>query len=396
MPDSTTMRVAVVGAGPAGQAHAFGFRNATMSDRLAGVTVELDAVVDPNVELAERVAGRYGFRRAIADVQQVVDDPAIDAVSIALPNFLSLPVLGALLRAGKHVLGEKPLGRSVAEADELVRIARDSGRVAAVGFSYRRVPALAQLHEGVGSGLIGRPYFARAQFYSDYAIDPATQMTWRYDMESSGGGAILDMAPHAIDALKYVLGGVGDVAEVTACHLDTVIHERPTADGGTARVTNDDTALIDLRFVGGALGSVLVSRVAAGHPVDLGLEVFGSEGHVKYSFSRSNEWVLYQRGVGPLGTDGPRTILPGPDAPYFADTMPMVARGNPTGYGEAFVAEMQEFISSIVTGTPMDTSFEVAAHTMRVITAALESARTRKSVALSNPEAAFSAVGGVR
>ncbi|MDR1237096.1 MAG: Gfo/Idh/MocA family oxidoreductase, partial [Propionibacteriaceae bacterium] len=107
----TTIRVAVVGAGPAGQAHAFGWRNATMADRLSGVSIELDTIVDPNIELAKTVARRYGFRNAVADVQEVIENPAIDAVSAALPNYLSVPVLSALLRAGKHVLGEKPLGR---------------------------------------------------------------------------------------------------------------------------------------------------------------------------------------------------------------------------------------------------------------------------------------------
>jgi predicted dehydrogenase len=367
-----------------------------MSDRLSGVTVELDTVVDTDIELARRVARRYGFRRAVADVQTVIDDPAIDAVSVALPNFLGLPVLGALLRAGKHVLGEKPLGRNAAEADELVGIAASSGRVAAVGFTYRRVPALAQLSEKVHSGLIGQPYFARAHYYSDYALDPATQMSWRFDAELSGGGTLLDMASHALDAVSFVLGTSGAVSAVTSCHLDTVIRERPTADGGRAAVTNDDTALIDLRFHGGVLGSVLSSRVAAGYPNDLGLEVFGSDGRAKWSFARSNEWVLYQRSVGAPGTDGPRIIVPGPDAPYFTDTMPMVARGNPTGYGEAFAAEMQDFLLSILNGTPMDTSFEVGARTMHVITAALESARTKQSVSVPNLGTTVSGGNGTR
>lgn len=374
------IHVAVVGAGPAGQAHAFGFRNAAMSDDLAGVEVVLDTIVDPNTALAETVARRYGFANVAADVSEILDKDEIEVVSIALPSFLSVPVLGSLLRAGKHVLGEKPLGRSGAEAAELVEIARETDRIAAVGFSYRRIPAVAQLRDAVRDGAIGRPYFARAHFFSDYALDPTSPMVWRFDQDASGGGTILDMATHAIDALEYVLG---DVDEVLACTLDTTITERPGKDGAMHAVTNDDTALIDLRFADGALASVLSSRVGAGCPIELGFEVFGSEGHVRYCFNRPNEWVLYQKGLGEEGMDAPRTIIPGPAARHFVDTMPMAARGNATGYGEAFVAQMQELLRAVVSGEPMDTSFEAAARTMRVVDAAFASASEHRPVAVA-------------
>jgi predicted dehydrogenase len=363
-----------------------------MTDSLAGVKVELGTVVDPDTELAAAVARRYGFERASADVQDVIDDPSIDAVSVAVPNFLALPVLSGLLKAGKHVIGEKPLGRDANEAAKLVQTARAAHRVAGVGFSYRRVPALAQLRQAVRSGAVGKPYFARARYLSDYAIDPDTPATWRFAAEPSGGGTIIDMATHAIDLLEHTLG---EVREVIACSLDTVIDERPSPAGSPlpARVpvSNDDTALIDLRFTQGALASVLASRVAAGCPNELGIEVYGSRGHVAWSLNRVNEWVLYERGLGAPGQDAPRTILTGPDSPYFADTMPMVTRGNPVGYGEAFVAEMQEFLRAIVDGRPMDTSFEVAANTMRVVEAAFISARNGRPTPVGPPLPALGA-----
>lgn len=226
-------------------------------------------------------------------------------------------------------------------------------------------------------GAIGTPYFARAHFFSDYALDPSTPMAWRFDREASGGGTILDMATHTIDVLEHVLG---DVREVLACTLDTTITRRPGEDGQTHEVTNDDTALISLRFAGGALASILSSRVGAGCPIELGLEVFGSAGHVRYAFNRPNEWILYQKDLDEPGADAPRTIIPGPSARYFTDTMPMAARGNATGYGEAFVAQMQELLRAVVAGEPMDTSFKAAARTMRVVDAALASASERRPV----------------
>ncbi|WOQ17102.1 Gfo/Idh/MocA family oxidoreductase [Raineyella sp. W15-4] len=379
MQEKRTIRVAVVGAGQAGQAHAFGFRNAAMTDRLAGVEVRLATLVDPNTELAEKIARRYGFERVAADVQDVIDDPSIEVVSVALPTFLSLPVVGSLLRAGKHVLAEKPLGRNGAEADELAGIAKESGKVAAVGYSYRRIPALAQLREVVRDGRIGTPYFARGQFFADYALDPQGPMVWRYDQQTSGGGVVLDMGTHVIDALEYILG---PIAEVSSSVFDITVKERPTRDGSLAPVTNDDTSLINVRFGDGALGTILSSRVAAGATIDLGFEIFGSKGHVKYSFGHMNEWTLYQTDPEDKVFDGPRVIQPGLASPHVVDTVPMAARGNAAGWGEAFIAEMQEFLTAVVHGEEIDTSFEVAAQTMHVVDAAFESARTHRPVAI--------------
>jgi len=376
------IRVAVVGAGQAGQAHAFGFRNAGMTDRLAGITLQLATLVDPNTELATTIAERYGFERIASDVQEVIDDPTIEVVSVALPSFLSLSVVGALLKAGKHVLAEKPLGRNAAEAAELTRIAEESGKTAAVGFSYRRIPAVAQLRRAVLDGRIGTPYFARGQFFADYAADPNGPMVWRYDQDASGGGVILDMATHVLDALEFILG---PITRVTSASFDTTITERPTEDGGTGKVTNDDTTLINVRFTGDVLGTVLASRIAAGETINLGFEIWGSTGHVKYDFLHMNEWVLYERAdnAEDEALNSARVIQAGPASPHYLDTAPMAAKGNATGYGEAFVAEMQEFLVSVVDGITPDTSFEAATATMKVVDAAFESAQTHSPVTVS-------------
>lgn len=374
------IRVAVVGAGPAGQAHAFGLRNASMAERLAGVDVELATIVDPNTKLAEQVARRYGFAAVAADVSEIEADPSIDVVTVALPSFLSVPVVGGLLRAGKHVLTEKPLGRNGSESTQLRDIAAATDRVAAVGFSYRRLPAIADIREAVDGGLIGTPYFATAHFLADYALDPTIPGTWRFDQETSGGGVIVDMGTHAIDALEYVLGPVSEVLSAT---FDTVITERPTAAGGTAPVTNDDTLTLSLRLANNIPATLLASRVAAGATIDFGFEIYGSQGHLKFSFPHLNEFTLYRRDPSDERGNGPVVVQAGLDSRHFVDTMPMAARGNSTGYGEAFIAEMQDFLAAVVLDEPVDTTFAAAAQTMRVVNAAFESARTAAPVTIN-------------
>ena len=383
-----TVRVALVGAGFAGQAHAFGYRNARMADSLKGVRVELDTVVDPNAALAEEVAARYGFARTATSIEAVLADPRIDAVSVALPNFAYRETLGRILEAGKHVLAEKPLGTSAAEAEALAAIAKQSGRIAAVGFSYRHIPALAAAREAVVAGSIGTPTFARGHYYADYALDPRSPRTWRFEQERSGGGAVIDIGTHVIDALAHILG---PISEVTSAVLQTVITERPLPAGGighaslasdteTGPVTNDDTALLTVRFASGAVGSIQLSRVAAGKPNELGIEVFGPEGHIAFDSSRFDEYSIYTSGGALPGEDGPRRVIAGPAMPYYSEVSPMRARGTGTGYGEAFIAEIQGFVAAVALEAPIDTTFAATVHPMRVVQAAIESAATGAAV----------------
>ena len=205
---SKHVTVAVVGAGMAGQAHAFGYRNATMHPDLAGVDVRLAAIVDFNTDLARSAAARYGFAAATTDLDAVLSDDAIDGVSLALPNFAYADVIPRLIAAGKHVLAEKPLGRSAAEAHRFATAADAAGLVHGVGFSFRRLPAVEAIAQIVGSGGIGDVWHASAWYLTDYAATPATPLSWRYDRTQAGGGAIVDVGAHVLAVLGHVTGPI--------------------------------------------------------------------------------------------------------------------------------------------------------------------------------------------
>ena len=387
-----TLKVAVVGAGMAGQAHAFGYRNASMAARVAPLRVELVAIVDPNRQLARSVADRYGFAEVYPDVDHVLDDPNIDIVSVAVPNSLYIDVLPNILKSGKHLFVEKPLGRSAAEARDLADIARSCGVVAGVGFSFRRLPGLAAMADVVASGRLGPLRHLRAWYYADYAVDPNVPLTWRYLQESSGGGAILDMGAHAIDALQFV---AGSISAVLAAQLRTVIERRPIPAGTAVghgrtdvtteygQVTNDDVAVLIVELADGSIGHVEVSRVATGMPNSLGVVVFGANGHASFDSIQGGEFQVFEASAAPAAVNGPRRIFTGPEHPYFADVAPMPAAGVGTAYGEAFIAEIQEFITCVRDGRPMDTNFDTAVATMTVIEAAQHCAaeETRMPVA---------------
>lgn len=388
--NKTPLRVGIIGAGMAGQAHAFGFRNAMMATDLAGLDVQLRTIVDPNVTLAQSVADRYGFASASGDVATLLADPDIDVVSVALPNFLHQTVLTQALASGKHVFAEKPIGRTVEEATDLADKANSSLAVTGVGFSFRRLPGLAAVADAVASGEIGTPHTVRGWYYADYAADPSGALSWRYSQEESGGGALLDIGSHAIDAVQFV---AGPVSRVLSAELRTVITERPLPAKGaighggatsheTGPVSNDDIALLTVELESGAIAQITMSRIAHGVPNSLGVEVFGSEGHVRFDSIRSGEFHLYTaKGAAPAH-NGPRAVVTGPSHPYFNDVAAMPGGGVGTGYAEAFVAEIQEFLRSVRDNTAMDTNFDTALSMMHVVGAALTVADTGRPVSV--------------
>ena len=393
---TTTLRIGIIGAGMAGQAHAFGYRNAMMARDLADVDVQLHTIADPNLELAQSVAKRYGFANAVADIDAFLANPEIDAVSVALPNHLHAQILPKVIASGKHLFAEKPIGRTREEAAWLADLAQASTAVTGVGFSFRRLPGLAALAQAVENGAVGQIHTVRAWYNADYAADPSGALSWRYSQEQSGGGALLDIGAHAIDAAQFVVGPVSRVLNST---LRTVITERPKPAAGAighggattserGPVTNDDVALVTVEFDGGAVGQISLSRIASGIPNSLGVEVFGSEGHALFDSISAGEFHLFQNGTAAAAVNGPRRIFTGPEHPYFNDVAAMPGAGVGTGYAEAFVAEIQEFLRCVRDNRTMDTNFNTALAMMGVVGAALEAAETNTAADINHPQPA--------
>ena len=391
---SVRVGVAVAGAGMAGQAHAFGFRNATMHPALAGVRVDLAAVVDPNLSLAEPVAERFGFARATGDLDDVLGDPAIDAVSLALPNFAYADVIPRVLAAGKHVLAEKPLGRSAAEAHRFATAADAAGVVHAVDHSWLRAPAVEAIARIVEEGRIGRIRHASAWYLAEYAASPDTPLSWRYDAQRAGGGAIADLGAHVIAVLERV---AGPFRRVLAADVRTLIAERPVpagpsvghgrgeVTGTTGRVTNDDVASMLLELRDGGSATVMISRIASGEANSLGFQLVGSAGSVAFESLHPDELQLYTRALDGAERNGPRRVVAGPLHPYFADTMPMPTAGLGSGYGALFIAHVQAFLRAIVAGEPVASDFWAGHRVMLVCDAVLRAAAGGAAVALDVP-----------
>jgi len=378
------LRVAMVGHGFMGAAHSQGWRTAPRFFDL-GAEPEMAVIVGRDPERTEAARAQYGWQTASTDWRAVVADPDIDVVDICSPGSSHVDVAIAALEAGKHVLCEKPLANTVAEAEAMTAAAaaaRANGVRAMVGFSYRRVPAIAVAKQLVESGRLGTVRQVRALYLQDWLADEDGPMTWRLDKSLAGSGSLGDIGAHAIDLVEHVTGAALTTVSGT---LETFVTERPLlADGvglsGTAstergQVTVDDAAFFLGRLAGGAadgaIGSFEATRYATGRKNGLTLEVSGSAGAIQFDLESMNELRFYDA-TAPAGQQGFRRILvTEPEHPYMAAWWPT---GHLIGYEHTFSHEVKDFVEAIVAGTDPSPSFEDGLHVQRVLDAVERSA----------------------
>nr|WP_255506335.1 Gfo/Idh/MocA family oxidoreductase [Mycolicibacterium sp. 018/SC-01/001] len=190
--------VAVIGGGMAGRAHAAGYRSATTLFGVDRPDVRLVAIADAAPAVADDVTRRYGFERAAYDWRAIADSPDIDAVSVVVANHLHREIVEGLLEAGKHVLCEKPLAATAADGEAMVAAADRSDRVTAVGFTYRRSPAVEAIRRVLASGTLGDLVHFNGHYWCEYALDATAPITWRYRGDP-GTGALADVGSHLIE-----------------------------------------------------------------------------------------------------------------------------------------------------------------------------------------------------
>jgi predicted dehydrogenase len=380
-----TIGVAVIGAGMAGRAHAAAYRIAPTLYESTLPDLRLVSIGDVSPELGSLAARRFGFERNDTSWQAIADDPNINVVSVVVANFLHREMVEGLVAAGKHVLCEKPLSDNLEDARAMADLARSANTVVRIGFTFRRAPGVAALRELVTSGALGRILHVDARYWCDYACDPKGPMSWRYK-GAPGSGALADIGSHVAYLIEF-LGG--DVQEVSGGRFATAIMDRPVPLGtvvghGQAAVSdtyeqveNDDYATFSARLEQ-TVGVVQVSRVAAGHPNGLALEVFGENGAAKWEQERSGEFQLMLN-EGPSGTRGYRRVIIGPDHPYFAGGLPMDAPGVGVGQNDGFVFQARAFLEEVAGIDEADSlsrnaSFDEGVHNMEILAAVAESA----------------------
>jgi predicted dehydrogenase len=299
-------------------------------------------------------AARLGWDSTASDWQDVVTRDDIDLVDICVPGYLHEPVAIAALAAGKHVLCEKPLANTLAEASRMADAAASAtGARAMVGFNYRRVPAIARARSLLAGGRIGQVREVRASYLQDWLADPSAPWTWRMSAGQAGSGALGDIGSHIVDLTQYLTGSL--VTGVSAV-WETFTRERP---GGT--VTVDDAVAFTARLGTGALATFEASRVAAGRKNALRIELYGTDGNLAFDLERLNELQL----------SGQRVLVTEPSDPYLDAWWPP---GHVLGWDATFVHQVRDLVTGIADGTDPAPAFADGLAVQRVLDAVARSA----------------------
>ena len=378
------LRVAVIGYGFMGRAHSHAWRSvAAFFD--VPLRPRLSVICGRNAAAAQDVADRFGWDEVVRDWREVVARDDVDLIDVCTPGSSHAEISIAALEAGKHVLCEKPLANTVAEAEAMAAAAdtaRSSGARTLVGFNYRRVPALEYARRLVADGRLGDVRHVRGLYLQDWIRDPSFPLVWRLKAEEAGSGALGDICAHSLDIAQHVLGD--RIIEVSAV-LPRFISERPqegdgiglsaTAAEGTAAVSVDDAALVLARFGGGAVATFEASRFATGHRNGMALELNGSGGSLAFDLERLNELSVYDDSDDALTQGFRRVVVTEPDHPWVGAWWPP---GHVLGWEHTFTHQARDLLVDIAEGRDPAPSFADGLQLQRVLDAVQRAADSRR------------------
>ena len=393
MPEPRELGVGLIGYAFMGAAHSQAWRTAPAFFDLP-LKPRLRALCGRDEAAATEVARRFGWESVETDWHALLTRDDIDIIDICTPGNTHAEIAVAALEAGKHVLCEKPLANSVAEAEAMAAAAAEAakhGVRAMVGFTYRRAPAVSFARQLVASGRIGQIRHVRGQYLQDWLSDENAPMSWRLDKSLAGSGALGDIGAHIIDMAQFVTGS--DIVSVQGL-METFVTTRPlagesatlggtsTADAERGPVTVDDAAAFTARFADGAVGVFEATRFATGRKNALRLEVNGTLGSIAFDFEDMNVLEFFDA-IEDAEVGGFRRIMVTEAShPYIAAWWPP---GHGLGYEHGFTHQVVDLVTDIAKGAEPAPSFSDGLSVQRVLEAVEASAAdgTRHSTGAS-------------
>jgi predicted dehydrogenase len=336
---------------------------------------------------AQKKADALGVPKAYASYDALIADPEVHVVHNTTPNYLHVPVILAALGKGKHVVSDKPLAMTGADARRLRDAANQAGVVHAVTFNYRGNPLVQQAREMIAAGELGDVHFIHGAYLQDWLLEP-TDFSWRLEPDKGGASsAIGDIGSHWCDLVQHVAGR--RIVEVLA-DLTTVIDTRLKPSASTeafsssgdgkreaVAITSEDLATVLVRFEGGTKGCFSVGQVCAGHKNGLWFEVNGRRASLRWLQERQNElWIGRREAANGMLLKDPSLLVAG------ARGYTHLPGGHQEGWSDAFANVMRDIYGFIAAGRrpadphpPAFATFEDGYHAACVVDAILDSHR---------------------
>ena len=379
----TEIGVGLISVGWMGKVHSRAYSAVPVVYPELGIGPKLIIAADTEPSRAEYAKDVLGYAESTLDYREVLAHPDVDVVSICAPNFLHAEIGIAAAKAGKAFWIEKPVGRGADETRAVEAAANEAGVVSSIGFNYRHAPAIEKAKQMIAEGTLGRITNIRGTFFADYSSEPNGALSWRFTRALAGSGVLGDLMGHLVDLMQYIVGPISDVSALTS----TIHTQRPIQQMGKGThfdvieggelgdVENEDYAAMLVRFAGnavaaGAVGTLEASRVAVGPRASYNIEIYGTEGSLKWDFERMNEFdVAIGRSGELLGYQRVMTGLTFGDFDHFQP-----GPGMGLSFDDLKIIEARKFLESYVGRSHVNSNIHDAVAAAQVIDAAERSA----------------------
>jgi predicted dehydrogenase len=370
-----TFRVALLGTKFMGKAHSQAYRNVNMYFPDAP-KVEMVVLCGRNPDETEQSREAFGWTEASTDWRATIARDDIDIVDIATPGAMHCEMVIAAAKAGKHIVCEKPLANTLAEAKKMLKAVEKAGVKHFLMHNYRRVPAVALAKRMIDDGRIGKIYHFRGRYLQDWAMSPDLELVWRFDKQQAGSGALGDLGAHIIDLGRYLCGEVAELSATT----ETFIKRRSVTAGSRTKadVTVDDAAAMCLRFKNGAIGTIEASRFGAGRKNHNTFEINGSKGSLVFDLENLNNLKFYDA-TDEGDVQGFHEIIacslgkhPYADNWWFD--------GHILGYEHSFTHSIYDLLTALAKGRGTHPNFVDGVRNQQILDAAEKAAKSRRWV----------------
>lgn len=353
--------------------------------RIGGVKVK--TICDVNPDLAKSTAETYNVEHTCADYKDVLKDPEIDAIHICTPNKLHYAITKEAIAAGKHILAEKPLAMTLAEAEELVKLADNKGIVNGVDFCYRYYPVVQEMKARIARGDLGDVRLVKGSYLQDW-LSKETDYSWRLEKSETGESNVTaDLGSHWFDLVQFVTDLTVDEL---ICNFSTIIPVRKKPkkqmlafekagelETEDLKVELEEYSASMFHLSNGAPGSFTTCEACAGRKSDTEFQIYGSKCSMAWNHKRSTElWIGHRDKANEVLTEAP-VLMDASTARYA--TLP---GGHPLGYHDAVLNLFKDFYDVIKTGketAPFGRpTFKTGLDEMRVLDAAIKSNKERQ------------------
>ena len=329
------LRIGIISYGFMGKAHTFGYQSIPLYYDSQPCRIKLVGICDADESLCKKATEQAGFEFYTTDYNELIARKDIDVVDCCAPNLLHKDILIKAMQAGKHINTEKPLAMNLKEAKEIIEIAKKSNVKNAITFEYRFIPAIMRAKQLIDEGLLGDVSSFRAMDLHDSCVIQKKAYSWKAEYDKVGGGVLVDLGPHPLDLLRYLLG---EFKSVNAFLKNFTSPDKRT----------DDLALVNIKMQNGAIGTLEVSKMATGTNDELRIEISGSKGALKFNSMDPNYLEFYNNTEvnqpigGKKGFKKIETVQRYPEPAVFPNPK------FPLGWSRYIIASQYNFLDSIV------------------------------------------------